>query len=94
MVSLETLALANNPQDAGPASPPKWHRKFTISYASAAQAGLVKNSKEKQSEPPIQEKNKVTVSPDTAHTQDSENSALTVSKIDAELQEIKNRLEN
>jgi hypothetical protein len=42
MVSLETIALANNPQDAGPTSPPKRYRKFTISYTSAALAGIIK----------------------------------------------------
>jgi hypothetical protein len=49
MVSLETIALANNPQDAGPTSPPKRYRKFTISYASAASAGIIK---EPSSNPP------------------------------------------
>jgi hypothetical protein len=42
MVSLETLALANNPQDAGRTLPPKRYRKFTISYANAAKAGILK----------------------------------------------------
>jgi hypothetical protein len=42
MVSLETLAMAHNPQDAGPSSPPKRHRKFTISYANAAKSGILK----------------------------------------------------
>jgi hypothetical protein len=44
MVSLETLALANNPQDAGPSSPPKRYRKFTISYANAVNSGILKNT--------------------------------------------------
>jgi hypothetical protein len=42
MVGLETLALAQNPQDAGPSEPPKRYRKITISYASAAKAGILK----------------------------------------------------
>jgi hypothetical protein len=42
MVSLETIALANNPQDAGPTLPPKRYCKFTISYASATSAGIIK----------------------------------------------------
>jgi hypothetical protein len=44
MVSLETLALANNPQDAGQMSPPKCHQKFTILYAHAAKSGILKKS--------------------------------------------------
>jgi hypothetical protein len=43
MIGLETLALAN-PQDAGPSEPPKRHRKFTISYASATKVGILKQS--------------------------------------------------
>jgi uncharacterized protein YeeX (DUF496 family) len=69
MISLETLALANNPQDAGPDSPPKRHRKFTISYASAAKAGILKkfDAQGTQSD----EKNPAgTTTPDTA-TQDT-----------------------
>jgi hypothetical protein len=42
MSGLETLALEENPQDAGPSAPPKRHRKFTISYASAAKTGILK----------------------------------------------------
>jgi hypothetical protein len=42
MSGLETLALKENPQDAGPSAPPKRHRKFTISYASAAKTGILK----------------------------------------------------
>jgi hypothetical protein len=42
MVGLEMLALAQNPQDAGPAEPPKRFRKFKISYASAAKSGILK----------------------------------------------------
>jgi hypothetical protein len=44
MTSLETLVSAQNPQDAGPASPPQRHRKFTISYASAVNSGILKKS--------------------------------------------------
>jgi hypothetical protein len=44
MIRLETFALAHKPQDAGPAAPPKRHRKFTISYASAAKAGILKQT--------------------------------------------------
>lgn len=44
MVSLETLALAINPQDAGPDTPPKRPRKFTISYANAAKTGIINNN--------------------------------------------------
>jgi hypothetical protein len=42
MASLETITLAQNPQDAGPAEPPKRQRKITISYAGAAKAGILK----------------------------------------------------
>jgi hypothetical protein len=42
IASLETLALAQNPQDAGPAEPPKRQHKITISYASAAKVGILK----------------------------------------------------
>jgi hypothetical protein len=42
MVRLETLALAQNPQDAGPPEPPKRHRKITISYAGAVRSGILK----------------------------------------------------
>jgi hypothetical protein len=42
MLKLETEALAQNPQDAGPAEPPKRHRRITISYAGAAKAGILK----------------------------------------------------
>jgi hypothetical protein len=42
MTKLETIALAQNPQDAGPSEPPKRQRKITISYASAVQAGILK----------------------------------------------------
>jgi hypothetical protein len=41
MATLETLALAQNPQDAGPTKPPKRHRRYTISYASATKSGLI-----------------------------------------------------
>jgi hypothetical protein len=43
MIKLETMALAQNPQDAGPTSPPKRHRKFTISYAGAVKSGIIKS---------------------------------------------------
>jgi hypothetical protein len=43
MVRLETLALAQNPQDAGLSEPPKRHRKITISYAGAIKAGILKS---------------------------------------------------
>jgi hypothetical protein len=42
MTKLETIARAQNPQDAGPAEPPKRYRKTTISYASAVKAGILK----------------------------------------------------
>jgi Holliday junction resolvase RusA-like endonuclease len=42
MANWEMLAQAQNPQDAGPTAPPKRHRRFTISYASAARAGIIK----------------------------------------------------
>jgi hypothetical protein len=48
MVSLETLALAQNPQDAGPTAPPKRHRRFTISYASAAKQGIIAQESQKK----------------------------------------------
>jgi hypothetical protein len=96
MVSLETLALANNPQDAGPSSPPKRHQKFTISYASAAKTGIVKNTENpSKAPPPIQ--NDGAVTPESGNTQESENlqrKTLTTKDIDAELQEIKNKLES
>jgi hypothetical protein len=44
MIKLETMALAQNPQDAGPTSPPKRHRKFTISYAGAVKSGIIKET--------------------------------------------------
>jgi hypothetical protein len=42
LTRLETIALAQNPQDAGPSEPPKRQRKITISYASAAKSGILK----------------------------------------------------
>jgi hypothetical protein len=42
MTKLESIATAQNPQDAGPAEPPKRHRKITISYAGAVKAGILK----------------------------------------------------
>jgi hypothetical protein len=42
MTKLESIAIAQNPQDAGPAKPPKRHRKITISYAGAVKAGILK----------------------------------------------------
>jgi hypothetical protein len=42
MSGLETLALADNPQEAGPLAPPKRYRKFTISYATATKNGILK----------------------------------------------------
>jgi hypothetical protein len=44
MAILETFALAQNPQDAGPSEPPKRYRKITISYAGAVKAGILKDS--------------------------------------------------
>jgi hypothetical protein len=44
MVNLERLASAQNPQDAGPLAPPKKPRRFTISYASAAKAGIIESN--------------------------------------------------
>jgi hypothetical protein len=96
MTSLETLALANNPQDAGPSSPPKRHRKFTISYASAAKAGIIQNSTNPSDEP-IQKQSIGAVTPATSNTQDSDTSlgkSTTTKDIDAELQKIKDSLEN
>jgi hypothetical protein len=60
MVSLETLALAQNPQDAGPTAPPKKPRRFTISYASAAKSGIInengnRNNQPNQQKPSTQE---------------------------------------
>jgi hypothetical protein len=43
MSSLATFALAQNPQDAGPAEPPKRQRKITISYAGAVKVGILKS---------------------------------------------------
>jgi hypothetical protein len=42
LTRLETIALAQNPQDAGPSEPPKRQHKITISYASAAKSGILK----------------------------------------------------
>jgi hypothetical protein len=42
MTKLETIALAQNPQDAGPSEPPKRQCKITISYASTAKSGILK----------------------------------------------------
>jgi hypothetical protein len=42
MTKLESIATAQNPQDAGPAEPPKRHRKITILYAGAVKAGILK----------------------------------------------------
>jgi hypothetical protein len=44
MTKLKTMALAQNPQDAGPTSPPKRHRKFTISYAGAVKSGIIQQT--------------------------------------------------
>jgi hypothetical protein len=41
MVTLKTLAMAQNPQDARPTAPPKRHRRYTISYASAVKSGIL-----------------------------------------------------
>jgi hypothetical protein len=96
MVGLETLALANNPQDAGPSSPPKRQRKFNISYASAAKAGLIPNS-DNSNNALTQNQNIGAVTPENANTQDSETTSeksLTAKNIDAELQKIKEGLES
>jgi hypothetical protein len=42
MATLESMMLAQNPQDAGPAEPPKRQRKITISYAGTVKAGILK----------------------------------------------------
>lgn len=42
LTKLETIAAAQNPQDAGPSEPPKRHRKITISYAGAVKSGILK----------------------------------------------------
>jgi hypothetical protein len=44
MTKLKMIALAQNPQDAGPTEPPKRHRKTTISYAGAVKSGILKQS--------------------------------------------------
>jgi hypothetical protein len=49
MSNLGKLALAQNPQDAGPTSPPQRYRKFTISYASATRSGILKKSEHQTS---------------------------------------------
>jgi hypothetical protein len=45
VVNLKRLASAQNLQDAGPLAPPKKPRRFTISYASAAKAGIIESNK-------------------------------------------------
>jgi hypothetical protein len=42
METLKSMMLAQKPQDAGPAEPPKRQRKITISYAGAVKAGILK----------------------------------------------------
>jgi hypothetical protein len=94
MVSLETLALAHNPQDSGPTSPPKRHRKLTISYANAAKAGIIKNSETPSEELPKNQTNGA-VTPESANTQEPNQSTENSKKdIDSELQKIKNSLES
>jgi hypothetical protein len=68
MTGLETLALADNPQEAGPSAPPKRHRKFTISYASAAKNGILKQPQQA----PINQSTEETTQA-TETTQDSTN---------------------
>jgi hypothetical protein len=41
----KTDTLAHNPQDAGPAEPPKRHRRITISYAGAVKANILRQPK-------------------------------------------------
>jgi hypothetical protein len=57
MVSLEMLALAQNPQDAGPTAPPKKPRRFTISYASAAKSGIIHDNAKNHQQDPRQQSN-------------------------------------
>jgi hypothetical protein len=94
MVSLETLALANNPQDAGPSSPPKRHRKFTISYASAAKVGIIQNTENPSEPPPTQKQNNRPAAPSTATNKESDlllTNSSTSKNIDAELLNKKNK---
>jgi hypothetical protein len=74
MIKLETEALAQNPQDAGPAEPPKRHRRITISYAGAVKAGIVKQKNQESSDAvlqnAIQEKEKSKVSDSVTNFQD------------------------
>jgi hypothetical protein len=74
MVSLETLAMAQNPQEAGPAAPPKRHRKFTISYASATKAGIIQPGSSATSNQNHQD-NGNTITPETPNTQESDPSS-------------------
>jgi hypothetical protein len=71
MTSLETLVSAQNPQDAGPASPPQRHRKFTISYASAVKTGILKKSEQQGTLPFSQKSTTGTITMET-NTQLSE----------------------
>jgi hypothetical protein len=95
MVSLETLAMANNPQDAGPTAPPKRHRKFTFSYASAAKSGLV-SRQQLQLESTSSDADRKTITPD-GNSQDSLTSTSNqnqVKDLDSELKEVKASLES
>jgi hypothetical protein len=74
MTSLETLARANNPQEAGPASPSRRHRKFTISYASAAKHGFLEEPTTANSSQ-TQQINALKITPDM-NSQDSEINSL------------------
>jgi hypothetical protein len=51
MSKLDTIAQAQNPQDAGPAEPPKRFRKITISYAGAVTTGILKQSNFSKNKP-------------------------------------------
>jgi hypothetical protein len=104
MVSLETLALAQNPQDAGPTAPPKRHRRFTISYASAAKQGLIDSENKDKSKQAAQSNNSTSNDPKPIIDGSAESSLQraaskssnqpSINDIDTELKELKVEMEN
>jgi hypothetical protein len=71
MSNLGKLAIAQNPQDAGPTSPPQRFQKFTISYSSATRSGILKRSEHQSSTNPNQKSIAGTASMETI-SQESE----------------------
>jgi hypothetical protein len=109
MVSLETLALAQNPQDAGPTAPPKKPRRFTISYASAAKSGIInengKSDSQLNQQQPSNQESQHSQNVDKNHINEaSEKSSLSRAvnqsnppnqlDIDSELKKLKDNMES